>query len=85
MYHRLCDVRALPDYLLDATFVDGTRRRYDVKQLFGVIPAFDAMRSTPGLFALARVDTGGYGVVWTDKIDLSSEELWEGGEPVGEP
>ena len=28
------------------------------------------------------VDEGGYGVSWSDDIDLSAEELWENGEKI---
>ena len=31
------------------------------------------------LFNKARIDVGGYGIVWNENIDISSEELWKNG------
>ena len=31
------------------------------------------------LFNLVYVDTGGYGVVWNENMDLACNELWENG------
>lgn len=29
---------------------------------------------------MARVEAGGYGISWSDELDLSEYELWEHGE-----
>jgi len=31
------------------------------------------------LFNKVRVDLGGYGIIWNEEIDLSSEEIWANG------
>jgi hypothetical protein len=36
----------------------------------------------PGLFELVRVDMGGYGIVWNENLDLSSEDIWHDGTPI---
>lgn len=36
----------------------------------------------PETFAYPRVASGGYGVVWTDELDVASEEIWDNGEAV---
>jgi hypothetical protein len=37
---------------------------------------------SPAFFRAVRVDVGGYGISWSDSIDLSEYELWTNGEPV---
>ena len=34
------------------------------------------------LFKSVQVDTGGYGLSWSDDIDISEHELWEKGVTV---
>ena len=36
----------------------------------------------PDMFFDVKVDTGGYGIVWSDEIDLSCDELFAHGETV---
>ena len=36
----------------------------------------------PGVSNCVHVDTGGYGIVWNDELDLSANELWNNGVPV---
>ena len=31
------------------------------------------------LFIKAKVDIGGYGIIWNENIDISSEEIWKNG------
>jgi hypothetical protein len=31
-------------------------------------------------FKAVRVDSGGYGIVWSDDVDLSEYELWVNGK-----
>ena len=31
------------------------------------------------LFNCAKVDVGGYAIIWNEEIDLSSEEIWNNG------
>ena len=32
-----------------------------------------------------QVDTGGYGISWSDDLDLSSDELWTNGKIIETP
>lgn len=79
MLHRVRSVAALPDFKLCVQFGDGHVRVYDVRPLFDRIPCFGYLREHPEEFACVRVDTGGYGIVWNEELDLSCEELWEHG------
>ena len=78
MLHIITDVYPLSDYRLLAIFEGGTQKIYDVKPLFDWKEIFKALKENK-LFYEVYVDDGGYGVVWNDQIDLSSEEIWNRG------
>jgi hypothetical protein len=82
MFHRIATVTPLPDYKLKAKFITGENRLYDASQLEKTWPVFRDLAAIPGLFELVRVDMGGYGVVWNENLDLSSEDIWHDGTPV---
>ena len=82
MVHRIKSVQPLPDMVLHIEFQDGIAKTYDVKPLMDRFEVFKDL-TVGGLFNLARVDTGGYGVVWNEYIDLACDELWENGYPPG--
>ena len=78
MFHKVKEVYPLPDLKLSVAFANGTTKQYDVKPLLERFPAFIALQDE-ALFNSVEVDTGGYGIVWNDEIDLSCDELWEHG------
>ncbi len=61
-------------------FRNGEQRTYDCGPLLSR-PQFRLLMS-PAFFRAVRVDVGGYGISWSDSIDLSEYELWTNGEPV---
>ncbi len=75
MFHKVTAVRPDGGYFLLVEFADGTTKRYDVSQLFGKWPVFLDLREQ-SLFDRVRVDPGGYGISWNDKLDLSCDELY---------
>ena len=79
MFHKIKSVSALPEFKLSVEFSEGVTKIYDVKPLFKRIPLFSELERRPELFATVSVDVGGYGIVWNDNLDLSSDELWENG------
>lgn len=79
-FHRIKTITPLSDLFLLAEFQDGTVKKYDVKPLMKKIPAFRMLDYVPGLFNQVRVDTGGYGIVWNDEVDLSCDELYYNGK-----
>ena len=85
MFHKVKSVSALPDHCLCVQFVEGVTKLYDVKPLFAKWTAFRAFEVSPGLFYDVCVDTGGCGIVWNDKLDLSCDELFENGQTVATP
>ncbi|MDR3000048.1 MAG: DUF2442 domain-containing protein [Fibromonadaceae bacterium] len=79
MFHRVKNVHALPDMILQVEFLDGVAKLYDVKPLMDKWPVFKKLKYG-GLFDAVRVEVGGYGVVWSKDIDLACNELWENGK-----
>ena len=79
IFHRLKNITPLPDLMLKAEFLDGSEKIYDIKPLMKKIPVFNMLGCVHGLFEQVRVDTGGYGIIWNDEIDLSCDELYENG------
>jgi len=82
LFHKIKNITPLDDYVLLAHFVDGSDRTYDLKPLINDHEAFQTLKNTPGLYRLVKVDTGGYGIVWNEDIDLDAEEIWVNGKPV---
>lgn len=78
-FHRLKNIEPLDGLMLRAEFQDGTAKTYDVRPLMEKIPVFRMLEYVPGLFRQVHVDTGGYGIMWNDEIDLSCDELYENG------
>ena len=79
IFHRLKNITPLPDLILLAEFHDGSLKTYDVKPLLKKIPAFGMLEYVSGLFEQVHVDSGGYGVVWNDEIDIECNELYYNG------
>ncbi|WP_165172660.1 helix-turn-helix domain-containing protein [Adlercreutzia sp. ZJ242] len=84
MFHKVKDVVALPGLRLGVQFANGATKIYDVKPLIARFPAFGALEDE-ALLSDVRVDVGGYGIIWSDELDLSCDELWEHGEDVETP
>ena len=78
MFHVVTSVYPLSNYRLLAIFESGEQKIYDVKPLFEWKEVFKTLKEND-LFYEVDVDNGGYGVVWNDQIDLSSEEIWNRG------
>ncbi|MBQ8509855.1 MAG: DUF2442 domain-containing protein [Clostridia bacterium] len=80
MFHRVKEVKALPDFCLQVHFLNDVSKIYDVKMLIDKYPAFSVFRDVPDEFVSVQTDVGGYGVVWNDDLDISCDELWENGK-----
>lgn len=85
MFHRIENVKVLKDFMLQVEFQEGGSKLYDAKPLVESNPAFSRIRKNPIFFEDAKVDTGGYGIVWDDDADLSCNELWENGTEIQTP
>ncbi len=78
-YPKVRAVTALPDKKLRVTFANDEVRIYDCKLLLAEQPF--ALLANDALFRAVRADPHGYGIVWSDEIDLSESELWLNGVP----
>ncbi len=76
MFHKVKNVFPISDFKLNVQFSEGVTKVYDMKPLFEKLPVFRRLQKDPALFACASVDTGGYGILWDDELDLSCDELW---------
>lgn len=85
MFHKLKSVSAAADFKLCIQFSEGVTKMYDMNPLFEKIPAFLHLKAHPEEFACVTVDVGGYGIIWSDELDLSCDELWEHGAEVKTP
>lgn len=85
MFHKVKSIAPLTDFRLSVQFSEGVTKLYDVKPLFEKIPAFRYFQENPQEFDYVTVDVGGYGVIWGDELDLSSDELWDHGVQVDTP
>lgn len=83
MTHRIIEVKTLANFVVSVVFQDGTEKVYDIRSLFPKYQQFLIFESNQELFKLVQIDVGGYGISWNDELDLSSEELWDNGEPTG--
>lgn len=76
---KLKTVKAMDDFILEAEFVDGTVKRYDVKPLFEEIEDFKQLKEQPELFQAPEIVCCGEGVAWGDSLDVACEEIWDNG------
>ena len=85
MFHKVKSVQPLPDFTLQVQFAQGLTKLYSVAPLCDKWPAFRLLRDQPALFFEVSVDPGGYGISWTEDIDLSCDELYANGTPLPTP
>lgn len=70
-------VQTLDESRLLITFENGVKKIYDCGSLLSR-PQFQLLESS-AFFDAVHVDPGGYGISWSDDIDLSEYELWTNG------
>ena len=73
-YPKVKAVDPLPGKRLRVAFANGEVRAYDCNPLLDQ-PAFHPLREE-AFFRNVRADPHGYGVVWSDEVDLAESELW---------
>ena len=79
MFHKVKCVEALSGFKLKIKFENAVSKIYDVSVLFDKYPCFIRLKYDPDLFNSVKIDAGGYGVIWDDDLDISSNELWQNG------
>ena len=79
---RIREVKPLKNMMLAVTFKNGVIKEYDVKPLVKRYEIFNQLENV-SIFNLVKVDCGGFGIMWTDEIDLSEYEIWQNGITIG--
>ena len=80
MFHKIKCVEPENDFVLKVTFTNMEKREYDLKPLIENVPMYAPLKEDINEYAKVQVDSGGYGISWSDSIDLSAEEIWNNGE-----
>ncbi|HEX9838837.1 MAG TPA: DUF2442 domain-containing protein [Anaerolineales bacterium] len=72
---KILSVQALENKRLLVKFSNGVEKIYDCRPLITKFEAFTPLENEV-FFKQVKVDPGGYGISWNDKVDLSEYELW---------
>lgn len=72
---KIRSVSPADDKKLIVTFDNGMEKVYDCKPLIEKYDVFKVLENDV-FFKQVKVDAGGYGISWDDKVDLSEYELW---------
>jgi len=78
-YPSIKSAAVVDEHTILVEFSDSGRRKYDITPLLSR-SMFEPLRN-PMFFKNFRIDTGGYGLVWNEDIDISEYELWVHGIP----
>ena len=83
-FHKIKTVSALPDMRLSVQFANGVTKLYDVKACEERLSAF-AEHLSPRLLEAVTVNEDCDGIVWSDGIEISCDELWDNGREIKTP
>ncbi len=78
MFVKIKNIEILSDFKIKALFSCDVVKTYDFNNLIQNHKAFKDLQQN-NLFNQAKVDCGGYGICWTDDIDIDSGEIWYNG------
>ena len=79
MFHKIRKVETLENQIIKIEFENGKIKYYDMKKIIKSNDNFKTLKND-SIFNMAKVDVGGYGVIWNDELDISGEELYVNGE-----
>ena len=78
-YPKIKQVEPIAKKKLLVTFSNNTKKIYDCFSLIKE-QTFKPLLND-AIFRSVKVDRHGYGIIWSDEIDLSESELWINGLP----
>lgn len=78
MFHKIEEVIPKENLIIVVKFKNGIIKKYNIKEIIDKWEIFNELYNDQ-LFKMVKVDPGGLGISWNEKIDLSSEEIWENG------
>ncbi len=76
MYNSLTKVSFDQNYIITAEFQTGEIKNYDLKKLFDKYPVFLKLVENPSLYYNGKIAPGGCGIIFSDEIDIATEELY---------
>ena len=79
MFHKITSLQIKSDYLLVVGFSNNKVKLLDLKPYIEKYKPFKQLVDQPGLYETAKIDIGGYGIVWNDELDISAEGIYEKG------
>ena len=74
---KIVSAQVIDDRTLLIEFSQSEFKKYDISQLLGK-EMFVPLRN-PSFFKNFKIESGGYGLVWNEDIDISEYELWKNG------
>lgn len=77
-FHTIKSLTTEDDLIIKVEFTNGNNKHYDIKKLIKKYKKYKNLENIE-LFKKGKVDIGGYGIVWNEDLDLSSEEIWNNG------
>lgn len=80
MFYKIISLETFLDYTMLVGFSNGEYRKFDLKPYMEKYPSFKLLENIK-LYKKASIDKKGYGIVWNDEIDLSSNGIYENGIP----
>ena len=78
MIYKIKSVETLENKIFKIEFENEEIKYYDMKKIIEKYIVFKLLNNDV-VFNMAKVDQGGYGIIWTDEIDISGEELYVNG------
>lgn len=79
MFAKITSLATLPDYIILVGFASGEYKQFDLKPLINKYAPFKSLTEVTGLYEQAKIDMGGYGIVWNDELDISADGIYEKG------
>lgn len=81
MFHRAKSLKFKRGTTIELTYMNGEKRRYDMGKMIDKFPFMWDLKNRK-FFKSGELDPGGYGVIWSDDIDISCEEVYVEGDKV---
>lgn len=79
MFHKAVKLRFKEGTVLELTFQDGQVKSFDMAILFGKYPQVSMLKNRE-LFETGKLI--GYGIIWSDDIDIETETIYEEGKTI---
>ena len=77
---KIVAAKVISDLVVEVTFDTGAKRLFDCRSILDR-PGFEVLKNMAAFRSLT-IDPGGYGISWSDMVDLSEYEIWTKGQPL---